>query len=45
MNKDRKIVETEYDSRFEDYRDIYQEDKIKHNNDELSKITAHIKLN
>ena len=41
INKHRKVIEIEYDSHFEDYRDIDQEEKAKHVNHKLMKLTMH----
>ena len=38
-NEQRKIIEDEYDSQFEDYRDINQEERTKYINDKLSKLS------
>ena len=38
-NKHRKKIENGYDSQFEDYGDINQEEKLKHMNDKLGKLT------
>ena len=43
-SKHRKILETEYDSQFDDYRDINQERRTKHIDNKLCKITKHINL-
>ena len=43
-NKQRKIVEDEYDSIFKDYRDIDVEERTEHINKELNKLTIHKKL-
>ena len=43
-NKQRKILEDEYDSQFQDYRDIIQEERTKYINHELSKLSIHEKL-
>ena len=43
-NEHRKIIEYEYDSQFEDYRDDNEEGRIKHINDKLSKLPIHEKL-
>ena len=37
-NKHRKTIENQNDSQFEDYGDINQEEKTKHNNKELNKL-------
>ena len=43
-NKQRKIIEDEYDSKFKDYRDIDVEEKTEHINKELNKLPIHKKL-
>ena len=43
-NKQRKIIEDEYDSKFEDYRDIDVEERTEHINKELNKLPIHKKL-
>ena len=43
-NKQRKITEDEYDSKFEDYRDIDVEERTEHINKELNKLAIHKKL-
>ena len=43
-NKHGKIKENEYDSQFEDYRDINREERTKHINKELNKLAIHKKL-
>ena len=43
-NKHRKIIENQYDSQFEDCRDINQEQRTKHINEELSKLAIHKKF-
>ena len=43
-NKQRKIIEDEYDSKFKDYRDIDVEGKAEHINKELNKLSIHKKL-
>ena len=42
--RQRKIIEDEYDSQFDDYRDNDEEERTKHINKELSKSTIHKKL-
>ena len=42
--KHRKIIENEYDSQFDDYRDINQEGRTNYINKKLSKLTKHEKL-
>ena len=43
-NKQRKIIEDEYDSKFKDYRDIDVEERTEHINKELNKLSIHKKL-
>ena len=43
-NKQRKIIEDEYDSKFKDYRDIDVEERTEHINKELNKLPIHKKL-
>ena len=43
-NKQRKIIEDEYDSKFKDYRDFDVEEKTEHINKELNKLSIHKKL-
>ena len=43
-NKQRKIIEDEYDSNFKDYRDIDEEERTEHINKELNKLPIHKKL-
>ena len=43
-NKQRKIIEHEYDLQFDDYRDNDEEERNKHINKELSKLAIHKKL-
>ena len=43
-NKQRKIIEDEYDSKFKDYRDIDVEERTEHTNKELIKLPIHKKL-
>ena len=43
-NKQRKILEDEYDSKFKDYRDIDIEERTEHINKELNKLPIHKKL-
>ena len=43
-NKHRKSKEKEFDSKFEDYRDIIQEEKSKYVSDKLSRLKIHEKL-
>ena len=43
-NEHRKIIEYEFDSQFEDYRDKNEEERIKQVNDKLSKLPIHEKL-
>ena len=40
-NKHFKIIEKEYESKFEDYRDIDEEEKEKYINEKLSKLPIH----
>ena len=40
-NKQRRIIEDEYDSRFEDNQDVNEDEKTKYVNDKLSKLTIH----
>ena len=40
-NKQRKIIEDEYDSKFKDYRDIEVEERTEHINKELNKLPIH----
>ena len=40
----RKKIENEYDSQFDDYRDINQEERTKFLNNKLSYLTIHKKL-
>ena len=40
-NKQRKIIEDEYDSKFKDYRDIDVEERTEHINKELNKLPIH----
>ena len=42
-NKQRKIIEDEYDSQFKDYRDNDEEERTKHINKELNKLPIHKK--
>ena len=42
-NKHKKPFENEFDSQFEDHRDINQDEKAKYVNDKLSKLTIHKK--
>ena len=44
VNIQKKIAENEYDSQFEDYRDVNQEERTKHINKELTKLALHKKL-
>ena len=44
INKHRKMIETEYDSQFNDYRDINQDEKAKYVNDKLSNLRSFNKL-
>ena len=43
-NKQRKIIEDEYDSKFKDYRDIDVEERTEHINKEVNKLPIHKKL-
>ena len=43
-NKHGKLIENEYDSQFEDYRDINQEVRTKHINKQLNKLPVHEKI-
>ena len=43
-NEQRKIIEDEYDSKFNDYRDNDEEVRIEHVNKELNKLPIHKKL-
>ena len=43
-NKQRKILEDEYDSKFKDYRDIDIEETTEHINKELNKLPIHKKI-
>ena len=43
-NKQRKILEDEYDSKFKDYRDIDVEERTERINKELNKLPIHKKL-
>ena len=43
-NKQRKLIEDEYDSQFNDYRDIDKEERTEHINKELNKLPIHKKL-
>ena len=43
-NKQRKNIEDEYDSQFNDYRDIDEEERTEHINKELNKLPIHKKL-
>ena len=43
-NKLTKIIKNEYDSQLDDYRDIDQEERTKHNNKELNKLAVYKKL-
>ena len=42
-NKQRKIIEGEYDSQFKNYRDNDEDEKIEHINKELNKLPIHKK--
>ena len=42
--KQRKIIEDEYDSQIDDYRDNDEEERTKHNNKEFNKLAIHKKL-
>ena len=42
--KQRKIIEDEYDSQFNDHRDIDEEERTEHINKELNKLPIHKKL-
>ena len=43
-NKHKEILEDEYDSRIEDYRDTDQEERTNYINDNLSKLAIHEKV-
>ena len=43
-NEQRKIIENEYDSQFNDYRDNDEEERSQHINRELNKLPIHKKL-
>ena len=43
-NEERKILEDEYDSQFNDYRDNDEEERTEHINKELNKLPIHKKL-
>ena len=43
-NEQRKLLEDEYDSKFNDYRDINEEERTEHINKELNKLPIHKKL-
>ena len=43
-NKQRKIIEDKNDSKFNDYRDIDEQEKTEHINKELNKLPIHRKL-
>ena len=43
-NKQRKIIEDEYDSKFKDYPDIDEKERTEHINKELNKLAIHKKL-
>ena len=43
-NKHRKIIENEYDSQFNDYRDNDKEDRTEHISKELNKLPIHKKI-
>ena len=43
-NEQRKIIEDEYDSKFNDYRDNDEEERTEHTNKELNKPPIHKKL-
>ena len=43
-NEQRKILEDEYDSQFDDYRDNDEEERTEHINKELNKLPIHKKL-
>ena len=43
-NEQRKIIEDEYDSQFNDYRDNDEEERTEHINKELNKLLIHKKL-
>ena len=38
VNKRKNIIEDKYNSKFDDYGDIIQEDRMKYFNDKLSKL-------
>ena len=44
IQTNRKIIENQYDSQFDDYRDINQEERTIYINNKLSKLTIHEKL-
>ena len=44
VNKQTKIFEIEYKSRFEDYKNIHQSEQAKNVNDKLRKLTIRNKL-
>ena len=44
IKRNRNLLEDEYDSQFEDYRDMNADDKTKFVNDKFSKITVHNNL-
>ena len=44
INKQRKLEESEYDSRIKDFRDINQEERSNYINKKLSKLTIHKNL-
>ena len=43
-NEHRKTIEDEYDSQFDDYRDINQEERTNYINNKLSKLPIHEEL-
>ena len=43
-NKQRKVIEGEYDSQFKDYRDKDEDERTKHINKELNKVPIYKKL-
>ena len=43
-NEKRKLLEVEYDSQFNDYRDIDEEERTEHINKELNKLPIHEKI-
>ena len=43
-NKHRKLLENVYDSQFDDYRGVNQEERAKYINNKLNKLPIHEKL-